>query len=90
MKGYESGRGSELDSSLRVRLVMCSMTAQEVRGDHYIENGTRTSLFFSVQLSKYYTCNSYGKGRGNPSKTATLTLCVHTSPVEPVAPDAMP
>jgi hypothetical protein len=26
--------------------VSTSLTAQEVRGGHYIENGTRTSLFF--------------------------------------------
>jgi hypothetical protein len=29
------------------------MTAQEVRGGHYIENGTRTSLFFQVHLPRH-------------------------------------
>jgi hypothetical protein len=45
-------RGSPLDCGFEDLIADDSMTAQEVRGGHYIENGTRTSLFFLSHLSR--------------------------------------
>jgi hypothetical protein len=50
--GVGERRGSQLDCSFEDLIADDSMTAQEVRGAPYIENGTRTPLFFLSHLSR--------------------------------------
>ncbi len=50
--GVGEQRGSQLDSSSEDLIADDSITAQEVRGSQYIQNGTRTSLFFLSHLSR--------------------------------------
>jgi hypothetical protein len=50
--GVGERRGSQIDCSFEDLIADDSMTAQEVRGGHYIENGTRTSLFSLSHLSR--------------------------------------